>query len=1264
MKSLTRPPFVLAHPADNAGCGYHRVTRRLDLLGRAGLINGRQDMQLYTAEGIVAVNPDVIVLQRQHEVHQREAVLRYRQQLPTAHLVYEIDDILSAVPDESPHKPHIRSDIDEQIAATATLCDSITVTTRALAKHMRTICGDMDIRIAPNMLGRDDFVNAAKARANSTLAAHKPRIGWGGSMSHVGDLKLIYEVIQKTYHKIDWVFLGIRPDLDLPIEFHEGVQPSDYLVKLASLNLDLVVAPLDDNQFNRCKSNLRLIECGACSYPVIASPVEPYLEGNPPVVAHAAPTTAAWLGAIEAFLRLPLDKQREHGRKLHAWAEKNFCLDDHAVETVKHWLPKNTKPFVPSRSAGNGHLVIAASAAVPTAPNLRVMSMAAALASDANVLFLRDGTTITAEQIARLEGRLNKADVATVTPLSNGGGLAGFPKKESLMACDSNLATIFEKTLATLEPSEVDLIHPSGPAILVSRRALNFCGHPNIVESDPETSLVEWGIMAGLRGFKNTVATDTYVVTDRVYAPPDINLVTGRIQTRWPLKNQNDDPLAVLRATLEVKFYKEHFKGTVTRDPTSYMEWAKTFDTIGKRDLAALAANNFPTKFAVVGAAHIEPQSHTNYEVVNASLFHSADTAKDWVVFVRDKAILRGHALSLFASTIEVHPDAYLIYADHDTLNNGVREAHDFKPNFDLDMLLSRDYITPIFAVKLDKLSLLDNTSETRLYREVLDLIARHGREGVVHIPKILAHLAPITQTRQFGLVAQKAQAANALTSSFGINATIAPCRQYPGIASINFGTEPFDEPLVTIVIPCKDRHDMLQPCVDSILFYTAYKNYQILIVDNGSTAQKMLDYQASLRGNPKITLTSWRHPFNWAALNNFAAANSTGEYLLFLNDDTRIKTDDWLTNMTAAAMRPSVGAVGAKLMYPYGMVQHVGVPCSAGLTGHIHKLTLDGQPGYNGYCYITHEATAVTGACLMIARAKFEEVGGFDERMPFNFNDVALCTDLYKRGYKNVVAASAIVEHCEGATRPPTTDSVGTATLQAEALILAEHWPHIDPYWNPNLHFQHSQDGTRVSGMNFELFHCAFNHPWRGDGWKNERVLVIGDSEEMLRRVASAGDTALAVVVGGHQMLVTNPPMQNLPPIDLRNGKDISYFIAEMGIDRIIVRSIEGMSAEVLGVLATLQTPITYWPKNAEAACPRSDFMVNGIDCGKGYDDALKCQQCMLAHGSDFGVVSIVGWRDAWERFLSYVTLDTSDLSEAAKAALGHVYGVNEATE
>ena len=258
------------------------------------------------------------------------------------------------------------------------------------------------------------------------------------------------------------------------------------------------------------------------------------------------------------------------------------------------------------------------------------------------------------------------------------------------------------------------------------------------------------------------------------------------------------------------------------------------------------------------------------------------------------------------------------------------------------------------------------------------------------------------------------------------------------------------------IIIPTRDHPALLSRLVASIRTNSRSQCFQIVVVDNGSVGEEMAALLATLRQQPDVLVLSHPGPFNFSLMCNEAARASNGDVLVFLNDDTEIRSDDWLDRLGANAMEPSVGAVGAKLTYPDGRIQHVGVLVGMGESaGHFGALAPGDDPGWANRNLVTHEVTAVTGACLAVARRKFEAVGGFDAtHLPIELSDIDLCLKLNERGWQTIVDPSVHIMHEESASR-------GGATLRRltvydrERRIFIERWRHVlrdDPTFHPGL--------------------------------------------------------------------------------------------------------------------------------------------------------------------------------------------------------------------
>jgi len=258
--------------------------------------------------------------------------------------------------------------------------------------------------------------------------------------------------------------------------------------------------------------------------------------------------------------------------------------------------------------------------------------------------------------------------------------------------------------------------------------------------------------------------------------------------------------------------------------------------------------------------------------------------------------------------------------------------------------------------------------------------------------------------------------------------------------------TDKNNQPLVSIIIPTKDNISLLKQCLESIENKSTYKNYEIIIVDNNSKKLESKPYFSALRHK----VISYNEPFNFSKINNFAASEAKGEYIIFLNDDTEVISSDWIERMLEHSQKPEVGAVGVKLLYPDDTVQHAGDLIGiGGMTAHAFEGFPRDHPGYQGLLQRVHNCSAVTAACMMIRKKLFEEIGGFDENLAYAFNDVDLCLRLGKMGYSIIYTPHAELYHYASSTRPYTVHS-------EEIRYFIQRWRDIilkgDPYYDRNL--------------------------------------------------------------------------------------------------------------------------------------------------------------------------------------------------------------------
>jgi GT2 family glycosyltransferase len=389
---------------------------------------------------------------------------------------------------------------------------------------------------------------------------------------------------------------------------------------------------------------------------------------------------------------------------------------------------------------------------------------------------------------------------------------------------------------------------------------------------------------------------------------------------------------------------------------------------------------------------------------------------------------------------------ADVLYTDEDTLDEAGRRSAPFcKPDWSPDLCLSSFYACH-FGVYRKRL--IEEIGGFRsIDRESLayDLLLRcmEPSERIVHVPRILYHTRRIAQS-SLGLA--HASAKQAVQDALQRRGDLATVEDGPAPCTFHVRRRVRGSPLVSIIIPTRDRLTLLRRCLESIETRTTYRNYEILLIDNGSQEPRTLSYLAGL---PHRVIRD-DGPFNFARLNNRAATMARGEHLLLLNNDVEVITPKWLEALLEHSQRQEVGAVGAQLLYADGTIQHAGVVLGVrGVAGHAHKYLSAKEAGYFFFPHLIRNYSAVTAACLMIRKSLYEEVGGMEERLGVTFNDVDLCLRLRARGYLVVYTPHARLYHHESRSRwyqPPRAEEV-QYMLERWGALLAN-----DPYYNPHL--------------------------------------------------------------------------------------------------------------------------------------------------------------------------------------------------------------------
>ena len=433
------------------------------------------------------------------------------------------------------------------------------------------------------------------------------------------------------------------------------------------------------------------------------------------------------------------------------------------------------------------------------------------------------------------------------------------------------------------------------------------------------------------------------------------------------------------------------------------------------------------------------------------------------------------HPCVLFAYMQAIcEKDADYIYCDEATFKGNSIDhmiTLHFKPDFAPDNLLANNYICHFSVFSRELLE------SGELFRSQFDGSQDHDMilrltakaKHIVHIPRILYYwrshkgsVASSIDAKTYAIDAAKGAVADHLTKLGYRNFEIESTRAFATIFRIKY--ELTSRPLVSIIIPNKDHVDDLSRCVESIINLSTYDNYEIVIVENNSETAEIRTYYEEISRHPRVQVVEYKGDFNYSKINNFGVQYAKGEYLLLLNNDTEVITPDWMEELLMYALRKDVGAVGAKLYYPDKTIQHAGIVIGLGAhrtAGHTHYRIPEANVGYMGRLCYAQDVTAVTGACMMVSKVLYEELGGLDENFAVALNDVDFCLRVREKGLLNIFTPFAELYHYESKSRGSDKKDDKAVRYQMEADRFRVKWADAlakgDPYYNPNFSLDHS---------------------------------------------------------------------------------------------------------------------------------------------------------------------------------------------------------------
>ena len=500
----------------------------------------------------------------------------------------------------------------------------------------------------------------------------------------------------------------------------------------------------------------------------------------------------------------------------------------------------------------------------------------------------------------------------------------------------------------------------------------------------------------------------------------------------------------------------------------------------------------------------IKYQKLEKNEGISGNTNHCLELAEgEYIGLFDHDDILHPEVLYWYVKAIN-EENADYIYCDETTFKgddiNRMITMH-FKPDYAIDNLRANNYICHFSVFKR---TLLDGTE---LFRTKFDGSQDHDMilrltdraEHIVHVPKLLYYwrshagsVASDINAKPYAIDAAKGAVADHLRRHGYDHFKITSTRAFETIFKITYEVE--GTPKISIVIPNCEHKDDLKRCIDSIYEKSVYDNYEIIVVENNSKGSeirgyyeelstgslkdivKVVDYTAAKKAGQLSGGTgddsAKDSSFNYSAVVNYGVSQSSGEYIILLNNDTQVITVNWMEELLMYAQREDVGAVGAKLYFPDRKIQHAGVVLKLGAhrtAGHSHYGQAGMNLGYMGRLCYAQDVSAVTGACLMVSRAKYDEVGGFDEGFAVSLNDVDFCLKLREKGYLNVFTPFAELYHYESLSRGLDLEGKNAARYEGESEHFRTKWKEVldkgDPYYNPNFSLDRSDFSLNVEG-------------------------------------------------------------------------------------------------------------------------------------------------------------------------------------------------------
>lgn len=458
---------------------------------------------------------------------------------------------------------------------------------------------------------------------------------------------------------------------------------------------------------------------------------------------------------------------------------------------------------------------------------------------------------------------------------------------------------------------------------------------------------------------------------------------------------------------------------------------------------------------------HISESSNSALEIAKG----------EWVALLDHDDLLHPMALYELVNTLQSHPDAQIVFSDEDKIDEtGQRFGPYFKTDYNPELMWAQNMISHLGCYKKSTLDAIGGFRKgfegSQDYDLALRVIQHSKAHQVVHIPRVLYHWRAISGStalapneKPYAEIASRSALKEHL-AAMRISAIVEPAPELTNMNRVRPSLEK-PAPLISLIIPTKDGIDLLRQCIQSVQQKSSYSPYEILVVNNNSQFPASQIYFDQLK-REGIRVLDYPHPFNFSAINNFAARQARGEYLCLLNNDIEVQTADWMEELLSFAQLDQAGPVGARLWYPGNQgLQHGGVVVGlGGVAGHAHVGLQRNEKGYFGRPVLHHRCSAVTAACMMIKKSTYFAVDGMDEQIAVAFNDVDFCLRLGQAGYHCVYTPSAELIHHESATRGDDLSDENRQRFMAEEAFMKARWGdqlNHDPFFSTNLSLNHT---------------------------------------------------------------------------------------------------------------------------------------------------------------------------------------------------------------